>query len=644
MKKRKLIGVITAVPESIYAHRVFDGVFAQCEKYGYDVAVIGSLTHVCNSELPSYLTGELNIYSLINFDLFDGILVDTNLITEGGTEIVKERILEMFREKCKCPVISLILPLGDYPVVSCDDEDIFREIMTHVLDKHGCTDIYILTGTKGVVDAHNRLDYCVKVLKERNLPCGDDRIFFGDFWYPGGAQLARRIINKEIHLPQAIVCASDHMAVGLVNGLVEAGIRVPQDVIVTGFDATQEAALNSISVTSFESNSAKAAADAVDMMVKIIDPDVEIKPYVNNLSKHIHEGMSCGCEPDFLHSVKGFNESFYFLNPDYGKKDYLDTIDIGRLNEGYIAEKQAEASTPEEWLKAVYYDTYFVRPYENFYLCLKDNWLDPDDEVSQGYPEKMRLSVTCSPEIDSGFYKPESSILFDTKEMLPRLREYREKPSVFYFAPVHFKHKAFGYAVLERKLDMKKINLVFRNWLRYINTSIEMVQTRNRLLQLSIHDEMTGAYNRRGMNLKLKEIQKSLTPDKMLYAFVIDMDGLKYINDTYGHADGDFGISVIHAAAEVITRETDICVRAGGDEFYIIGSGNYTADEIKARIDEFYAYLEGVQSTSEKPYPISASIGYSCRNADKNVQINTIINEADVDMYKNKVMRKKQRQ
>jgi diguanylate cyclase (GGDEF)-like protein len=80
---------------------------------------------------------------------------------------------------------------------------------------------------------------------------------------------------------------------------------------------------------------------------------------------------------------------------------------------------------------------------------------------------------------------------------------------------------------------------------------------------------MTGAYNRRGMELLLDEMLIKASATDSVLAFVIDMDRLKYINDTFGHEEGDYGINAVCDAARSITENGEICVRAGGDEFYV---------------------------------------------------------------------------
>lgn len=639
MSARKKIAFIQVMPESLYAHRLFEGIFAQCHKYNYDVAVFSSMLPVCSLH-RGYLDGELNIYELINFDEFDGVIVDAISITEDQTTFVKNMLLEKLQRDCKKPVVSLYLPFGDYYVEHSNDSEMIKCITEHVIVHHGCKNIYFLSGMKDYPVSLEREEPFKRTLAEHNIPFDDSRIFYGDFWYTGGAKLGERIASGEIPMPEAVVCASDHMAIGLVKALVRNGIRVPQDVIVTGFDATQEAALSETSVTSCESNAQKTAANAVDTLVSIIEPDRELIPYVTDVKKAIHEGMSCGCQPDFLHSTRKFKESFYFKNIDYSDEVALHDINIGQLIEGYLAERQAEASSPEECLSAIHLDTYYLRPYKNFYMCLREDWLDIPDKAEKGYPKRMKLAVQASDVGAVGFCDEEHSRVFDTRLMLPRLSEEREEPSVFYFAPLHFKEKTYGYVVLECDLlQKKKLNVVHRNWIRYINNSLEMISTRYRLTVASVRDEMTGAYNRRGMNEKLDTMLKNTEPEDILYVYVIDMDGLKGINDTYGHNDGDFGIMAVCNAAQSITDADSICVRAGGDEFYVIGIGrNGNACD---RTADFNKALKMINDNSKKPYQISASIGYCSAPMSEAPDIDKLISEADISMYISKAAKKK---
>ena len=643
MSKRKLIGLITSMPESIYTQRSLDGIFTQCDKYGYDVAVFTSLIHI-SSYHKDYLKGELNIFELINFDMLDGVIVDTIPLTEDHLTYVTDYICDKLKRECTKPVVSLNVGLADYPVVKSDDSDIFREITRHVLEDHKCKNIYFLTGMKDYSISQERLAPCLETMREHGLTVSEDRIFYGDFWYSGGAALADKILSGEVAMPEAVISVSDHMAIGLANRLAEGGVKIPQDIIITGFDATQEAALNDIPITSFEANVAKSAADAVDYLRTVLEPGAELDPLEAPAGSHIHTGASCGCRMDVAHSTKMFKDSFFFVYRDYTKEGDYDNLNIGELMENYVSEQLSGANTPQECLKNIYLNSYFLRPYDKFYLCLKEDWLDPDSVITSGYPEKMKTVVHATPVNDTGFYEDDKSELFSTKRMLPQMFEEHEKPAVFYFAPVHFKDKTLGYAVLQCSPAQKhKIGLVFRYWLREVNNSLEMIQVKNRLMTLSIHDEMTGAYNRRGMNVIVSELLSKAKPDDLLFSFVIDMDGLKYINDTFGHSDGDFSIKLVHSAAASIMRANDICIRAGGDEFFVIGVSSCTENQLKERMLEFYDQIDTASKASGKPYTISASIGFACSPISHGTQINSIINAADVDMYKNKVSRKKQR-
>ena len=641
MIRRKLIGLITAVPESNHVKRVLEGVFSQCEKYGYNVAVFAPLAHLSTIH-RDYIKGELNIYELINFDLLDGVIVDSISLVENNDETIRSYIYNKIQKECKCPVVSLNLSFGEYPMVNSSDEPVFREIIEHMLDVHKLTNIYFLSGQKDYPIAEERIRVFKDVMAERGITVTPEQIFYGDFWYTSGVQLAERMISGEIPLPEAVICASDHMAIGMVNKLAENGIRIPEDVIVSGFEASQEAALNEISVTSFESNQVKTAAEAVDILRGKIEPTAEIIPYTGQKRTHLHAGMSCGCDPDFLHSARAFKDSFYYLFGNYEQKDWRDNVDIGLLMEGYVVEQLSATEMPQECLEKIYQNVFYIRPYANYYLCLKEDWLDPDKVIVSGYPEKMKTVLFTTPGENTGYYEDEKSEVFETKWMLPQMFEEHELPSVYYFSAVHFQEKMLGYSVLRRELrEKQKLGSVYRNWLRNINNALEMIQAKNRIRILAIYDAMTGAYNRRGMDMMLEKMLAEAKEGDRLFVSVIDMDGLKYVNDRFGHAEGDFGIKLVCDAVMAILKPGEICVRAGGDEFYVLGVGRYEEAEIEQRKKNFYDCIWQADRTSCKPYTISASIGWALSPINKSMHIIDILNTADEDMYKNKIERKK---
>lgn len=162
-------------------------------------------------------------------------------------------------------------------------------------------------------------------------------------------------------------------------------------------------------------------------------------------------------------------------------------------------------------------------------------------------------------------------------------------------------------------------------------------------MQLSISDEMTGAYNRRGMDIHLKRMLAEAKEGDSLLVAVVDMDGLKYVNDTFGHGEGDYGIKQVHKALLMCAYPEEICVRAGGDEFYLFGVGKYTEDDMEKHIKDFQEYLCKVNETSGKPYLVGASIGMELAVINEQMKVDSVINAADVKMYASKVERKQQR-
>ena len=153
---------------------------------------------------------------------------------------------------------------------------------------------------------------------------------------------------------------------------------------------------------------------------------------------------------------------------------------------------------------------------------------------------------------------------------------------------------------------------------------------------------MTGEYNKQERNKKLTQLYKTMPKNNdMISICFIDINGLKEVNDAFGHESGDeLILSVIDGVKKCI-RNNDFVARLGGDEFLIIFEGldEKQAEEIWGRIIEGYALINEIEN---RKYLISVSHGIETFRCDSNEYIDTIINQADGKMYEEKRRIKKE--
>ena len=643
MERRKRIGLFVSFPELTYVHRVIEGIMEQCEKYDYDLCVFASSVHISFPH-EKYLKGETNIYNLANFGRLDGVIIDGSTMTGDDDNKTFNRIAERLAQYKDLPRCILELPMEGYKLIGNNDEEALRDTVRHIIDVHGRKKICILTGHKGNEIAEERLRIYLDEIKKHGLDVLPEHIVYGDFYYYSGDGLARKIIDNEISRPDAIICASDTMAMGVIDRLVKTDIRVPEDIVVVGFDASDEGAINTKTIASYEPGDIEMGANAVDYLRSIIDPGAEIDPYIRSRESRFHAGASCGCPSDPVFSIKKFRDLMYISSFNWADEDQVDRVGLGTFMEAYVLEGFTASGSSEECLKNIYFYADLLRPCRNFYLCLKENWLDMGDCVIENYPEKMSLCISFSMVEEEKFCGMRNARSFPTEIMIPKLDEEREKASVFYFSPVHFDGELLGYAVLERNLKIHPVvNLIYRNWLRYINNALEMIRTKERFVDFSVRDMMTGAYNRRGMYEMYRNMLAEAQEGDSLLVCVADMDGLKYINDTFGHAEGDFGIKAVCSSLMSITEGSEICVRSGGDEFFLVGIGKYGKGDEKKRAVAFAEAVSKASEDADKPYHISASIGCAVFKDCRAVSLDSALSEADERMYRYKIKNRKQR-
>jgi len=212
------------------------------------------------------------------------------------------------------------------------------------------------------------------------------------------------------------------------------------------------------------------------------------------------------------------------------------------------------------------------------------------------------------------------------------IKKYRmltpQNPTTRYIHPVEFNGKLLWQESRNRAIFNDEGQL-----LHFYCIGIDVTErrkTENKLLHISYHDYLTGLYNRRYFEEELKRlVQRQNLP---LTVIMADVNGLKLINDSFGHKTGDS--LLINAANAILSgcRENDVAARIGGDEFSII-LPHTTQDAAEAVIGRIKKMIEA--SIGEK-FVLSISFGHSTiQSMEQN--INDIFAEAENDMYKNKM-------
>ena len=643
---RKRIGVITACPENDYQHHVLTGIFAQANVYNYDVFVFSTLAHV-SSKPQEHVQGELNIFNLINFDLLDAVIVMSIALTEENNHKIVDSLLKKFKAECTIPVVSIDIPFGNYPVIRTDERTPFVQITDHLIEVHGCKNIAVLNGPAQYDGSQIRLSGIEESMQKHGLSLNKDQIYHGDFWYTGGEALGEKYVGGKLTLPDAIICTSDYMAIGLVNTLIKGGIKIPEDVIVTGFDAVAEASMNNPPVTTYMPYLFDTASKAVTHIHNLLSPNEKQKSIPIPPQKYLCIGQTCGCPEDEEYTHVRIRQNQYMLQQNFGAKKFWNGIGIGTLFESYTNEILTGTSSTAECLLKIYESKYLIQPYEYVFLCLNQNRADSDFDFENGYSSQMNMCIFADRlkkypgDENHIFYGTGREKLFSSKQMLPdlALKEKTSGPQVYYFFPIHFNAISLGYIIVQNKLSEKYIpGLVFRNYVRMINNALEMSRTRNKIISISEHDIMTNLFNRRGLDHAVSIMNSRAKKGDKWLVIAADMDGLKYLNDNFGHAKGDEGLNFIASSMRQITLQDEVCVRSGGDEFLVVGLGRYTDKQITDRIKKFNELIASYNKTS--PIQFNASIGYCITPYGPDDAFEKSLEQADVNMYLDKRQKK----
>ena len=574
---------------------------------------------------------EYAIFRLPDLTRFDGLLVQGNqIVLQPAREELGRRIAES-----GVPAVSIGCPIEGCTLIHIDNRAAQHDMAEHVIRTHRVKRIVYLTGNlhNDCPEARQRLDGLMDACRENGIPEKNVEVIHCTWRTSDGADVALRWIKENRELPDAFICGNDEMALGLMETLKKNGIRIPQDVIVTGFDNLTSAELSSPRLSTAWGNNRQLNYDAMELLIRMIDGE---KTEADVPVEHsVICSESCGCHEKA--GISEVREQFFqqsqFLKSFYNLQDRM-------------AEELFEANNLVDLALTVSHNRR-IFGCKDIFLCINDYYFDSFEKSeweqdSESFGEEMVLAIrrkTDSPS-DTGT----DFIRFPTKDLLPKRIMRQERFLIFY--PLHYNTYSIGYIALDGISDAAKMNL-HESIFNFLEIAIENVRKKELLRQfnetldeLYVHDSLTGLYNRFGLNRFGREVFNWLMErDGAVQVLFTDMDDMKLINDKYGHNLGD---EALKASAAILTEccsPEDFIMRYGGDEFVVI-AGSGEKDLAERILKEAAEY----NTTSGMPFTLGFSIGTVRAEASRGKTMDDCIKEADAAMYEVKAGRKAGRQ
>lgn len=166
---------------------------------------------------------------------------------------------------------------------------------------------------------------------------------------------------------------------------------------------------------------------------------------------------------------------------------------------------------------------------------------------------------------------------------------------------------------------------------------LRLIEARAEVAELALKDDLTGLRNRRAFaEIGAEHVAVARRAGRASTILFIDVDGLKRINDRFGHAAGDTALQVVAGALQASFREADLIARLGGDEFVVLLPGSYDAgDTILARLDHALANVHSAISGA----PLAVSVGRAVIGPDTDEDLPAALARADAAMYAQRLRR-----
>lgn len=618
----KLIAVCLTKIQDEVTYEFIDALYQTVKGSDYRLLLFNSFSDLYHQNV--YDEGAKSIYQLLNYDLVDAVIIKADTINDH--QVIRDLIARA--KERQIPVILLNMKAeGCYSIVP-SYENVFSQLIEHVIKVHHKRKLYFLSGSMGESNSMLR----EKIFRETLRDCGIDpqtaKVAYGEYWY-GPAERAVENWIQSGDLPEAIICANDAMAVAACKVLKRHQIRVPEDMIVTGFDGVPSYQFHRPALSTCTRTSSVLAGKCREMLTNILEKN---KPPYRDIEEYtltIQE--SCGCQKQSHPDYQLCADRLCVSRWDTQRHEEFILSQVERVVEtidmGIIGNKLNSFILPDS----------MVALNSDFLAATRSN-VKPDP--GRPFAEEMIVISSLDSNLDRHRYA-----LYKSAEMYPHLEEAVSEDTMFLFQSIYVENNVCGYYIVKSKellTDASKIHRVSK----VMNLAFSLIISRmqqdhmsHSLEEMQYHDPVTGVLNLKGLVKRINELYP-IWKERAIAVSVYNIPKYQFIYENYGLKDVEETVQLTADALRMANPQDTVTARISDDSFCIINeaedqgaAGLIINDSVRA----FYRFIESFNKTQDKEYFVEVNCGCTTAAAGWNNDMKTYIKVAMGELYLNRL-------
>ncbi len=638
-----------------YNHTVVDGIYNFFEDKE-DVRLI-----VAPVNVPLIKAGNYDYHFWLSSRILtsrqiDGVIIIPNSFSNyvDFTKLSEE--LQVFSGK---PVISISrkinIPSSRHTFNS--SVSAYDQVIEHIKNRHNRKRIAFFTAKlSGSPESEERLESFKKALEKHGLPFYPELVFDGDFT-PGTAEevLSKFIKSREDLNFDAICCVNDFTAGGVIYLFEKIGIKCPEDVVIFGYDDSDYAIKVFPRLSTINQAVPQIGTKAAEIIYRTLKNEKTETVYETEAYPVYRQ--SCGCI-----SSSSYTTAYYDYTGKYFEKDEVrhgkEMSSIKKhqraLSEIYSMINLIDSKISLETISEVLNPAMKLSRISEMSVCLYPEPRIIRKSCDFVLPEKavLKLYVNSATETFEAF-EFGKGFEFELNSRIVPAEYDRNQNGIYYIHPIFIRDKNYGYIICKGEsreyivtaINLKIISDILGNACEYskVMHQHQKLMEANENLSLSAKtDELTKLFNRRGfMDYGQRSIDVSVETGRTGAVFFCDLDGLKKINDTWGHKIGDLAIKTEAQVLQKTFRDSDTLGRLSGDEFAVVAPGFKTEciEIIRSRLKDVNSELS---KQAGLPFVLSISIGFAMFDSE-NSNLADLLIIADKELYREKQIKHPER-